>query len=173
MTLPLMASAARIWKRSNTSSIRQKPTRFPYSCHAQFGTSGIGAPPAGGVRTVRGMVSRGFHSSTFTITHTTRRAPLGSTSRGRSFIAEYEMRSVGSIVTSPFSRSEYVLASSVPREAVHAHRCVVEHCGAFTPREALSQLLELVPEDSVRTRKAIDREVALEHATPRTEVIDH
>src|SRR2546422_3372230 len=93
MTLPLMANAARIWKRSNTSSIRQKPTRFPYSCHAQFGTSGIGAPPAGGVRTVRGMVSRGFHSSTFTITHTTRRAPPGSTSRGRSFIAEYEMRS--------------------------------------------------------------------------------
>src|SRR3989442_3292337 len=104
MTLPLMANAARIWKRSNTSSIRQKPTRFPYSCHAQFGISGIGAPPAGGVRTVRGMVSRGFHSSTFTISHTTRRAPFGSTSRGRSFIAEYDMRSVGSIVTSPFSR---------------------------------------------------------------------
>ena len=34
---------------------RQKPTRLPYSCHAQFGMSGIGEPPAGGVSTVRGI----------------------------------------------------------------------------------------------------------------------
>ena len=36
--------------------MRQKPTRLPYSCQAQFGMSGIGAPPAGGVSTVRGIV---------------------------------------------------------------------------------------------------------------------
>ena len=32
--------------------MRQKPTRFPYSCHAQFGISGVGDPP-GEVRIVR------------------------------------------------------------------------------------------------------------------------
>ena len=40
---------------SNTLTKRQKPTRLPYSCQAQFGTSGIGEPPAGGVSTVRGI----------------------------------------------------------------------------------------------------------------------
>ena len=35
--------------------MRQKPTRLPYSCQAQFGMSGIGEPPAGGVSTVRGI----------------------------------------------------------------------------------------------------------------------
>jgi len=75
-------------KSSNISTIRQNPTRLPYSCHAQFGMSGIGAPPAGGVRTVRGIVSLGSHSSTLTMTHTTSRAPLGKTSGRRSGIAE-------------------------------------------------------------------------------------
>ena len=69
------------------SSRRQKPTRLPYSCHAQFGMSGIGDPPAGGVSTVRGIASRGFHSSTLTITHTTMRAPSGNARRGRSAMA--------------------------------------------------------------------------------------
>ena len=36
-------------------SSRQNPTRLPYSCQHQFGMSGIGEPPAGGVSTVRGM----------------------------------------------------------------------------------------------------------------------
>jgi len=52
------------------SSMRQNPTRFPYSCQAQFGMSGIGAPPAGGVSTVRGNGCVGSHSSTLTMTHT-------------------------------------------------------------------------------------------------------
>src|SRR6266566_3414095 len=101
MALPLMASAARMLKRSSTSSILQKPTRLPYSCHAQFGISGIGEPPAGGVRTVRGIGSRGFHSSTLTITHTASRAPPGSVSRGRVVIGEYVNRPVGSIPDPP------------------------------------------------------------------------
>src|SRR6185369_10164492 len=83
-------------RRSNTSSMRQNPTLLPYSCQAQFGMSGIGDPPAGGVSTVRGIVSSGFHSSTFTMTQTTSRAPPGNARRGRSLIAEYAQRSVGS-----------------------------------------------------------------------------
>jgi hypothetical protein len=95
---PLTASTARIRWSSIASSMRQKPTRLPYSCHAQFGMSGIGAPPAGGVSTVRGIGSRGFHSSTLTMTQTTSRALSGSMSRGRCVIAEYSNRSVGSMV---------------------------------------------------------------------------
>ena len=88
MAEPLMASAAGMRNSSNTSSMRQKPTRLPYSCQAQFGMSGIGEPPAGGVSTVRGIGWRMSHSSTLTMTHTARRAPLGKTSRGRSVMAE-------------------------------------------------------------------------------------
>src|SRR5215213_5889925 len=94
---PLMARTAGTAKSSKTSSIRQKPTRLPYSCHAQFGMSGIGEPPAGGVRTVRGIALLMSHSSTLTITQTASRAPPGSVSFGRSAIEEYAIRSVGSI----------------------------------------------------------------------------
>src|SRR5215469_16166482 len=103
MAEPLIASTAGILKSSRTFTNRQKPTRFPYSCQAQFGMSGIGEPPAGGVRTVRGMVSRGFHSSTLTITQTASRAPPGNSSRGLSLIGEYEIRSWGSILGPPAS----------------------------------------------------------------------
>ncbi len=68
--------------------MRQKPTRLPYSCQAQFGMSGMGDPPAGGVSTVRGMVWSMSHSSTLTITQTAMRAPPGSLSGGRSLIGE-------------------------------------------------------------------------------------
>src|SRR5579872_5987096 len=93
-----MASTPGILKASNTSSRRQKPTRLPYSCQAQFGISGEGEPPAGGVSTVRGMVSFASHSSTLTITHTAMRAPFGSFSGGRAMIGEYSIRSVGNIL---------------------------------------------------------------------------
>ena len=73
---------------SSTLTRRQKPTRLPYSCHAQLGTSGIGEPPAGGVSTVRGIGCVGSHSSTLTMTHTTMRAPSGSLSGARSVMAE-------------------------------------------------------------------------------------
>ena len=88
MAQPLIASTPGIWNSSNTLSIRQKPTRLPYSCQHQFGMSGVGAPPAGGVSTVRGMVSFGSHSSTLTITQIAMRAPPGSFSAGRSAMAE-------------------------------------------------------------------------------------
>ena len=67
---------------------RQKPTRLPYSCQAQFGMSGIGEPPAGGVSTVRGIGCVGSHSSTLTMTHTAMRAPSGNLSGGRSVMGE-------------------------------------------------------------------------------------
>ena len=76
---------------SNSSKIlvkRQKPTRLPYSCQAQLGTSGLGEPPAGGGSTVRGIGCVGSHSSTLTITHTTMRAPSGRLSGARSVIGE-------------------------------------------------------------------------------------
>jgi hypothetical protein len=73
---------------ASTSSIRQKPTRLPYSCQAQLGISGIGAPPAGGVSTVRGIGRVGSQSSTLTISQIASRAPCGSVSFGRSAMAE-------------------------------------------------------------------------------------
>ena len=57
--------------------------------------------PAGGVSTVRGMVSLASHSSTLTITQTAMRAPFGSFSGARSEIGEYTMRSVGNMVMPP------------------------------------------------------------------------
>src|ERR1700686_3013351 len=92
-----MAITPGILNSSNTLTKRQKPTRLPYSCQAQFGTSGIGEPPAGGVRTVRGIACVGSHSSTATITQTALRAPSGSLSGERSVIGEYAKRSVGSV----------------------------------------------------------------------------
>src|SRR6058998_636664 len=94
---PLIARTARMRNRSRTSNILQKPTRLPYSCHAQLGISGSGDPPAGGGRTVRGMVSRGFHSSTLIMTQTTSRPLAGNARRGRSLMAEYSRRSIGNI----------------------------------------------------------------------------
>src|SRR4029078_2890454 len=64
--------------------------------------SGIGAPPAGGVITVRGMVCVGSHSSTLVIVHTTMRAPFGSFSGLRFMMAEESRRSFGSMPTLGF-----------------------------------------------------------------------
>src|SRR3954466_5424204 len=88
MAQALIANTPGVWNSSNTLSIRQNPTRLPYSCQHQFGISGTGAPPAGGVSTVRGMVSLESHSSTLTITQIAIRAPPGNFSGGRSVIAE-------------------------------------------------------------------------------------
>src|ERR1700751_2144968 len=92
-----MASTPGMAKASNISTNRQKPKRLPYSCQAQFGTWCIGAPPAGGVITVRGIGWVASHSSTLMTTHTAMRAPFGSLSAGRSATGENGSRSVGSI----------------------------------------------------------------------------
>src|ERR1700742_223646 len=93
-----MARTAGVLNSSNTFRMRQNPTRLPYSCQAQFGMSGLGEPPAGGVSTVRGIVCLISHSSILTITHTAIRAAFGNLSGGRVAIGEYEMRSVGNMV---------------------------------------------------------------------------
>src|SRR6516165_6097764 len=77
--------------------MRQNPTRLPYSCQHQLGMSGIGEPPAGGVRTVRGIGCVASHSSTLTMVHTAMRAPSGSLSGARFVMGEYVSRSEGSI----------------------------------------------------------------------------
>src|SRR5687767_11819990 len=87
-TEPLMASVAFIECFCRASRKRQNPTRMPYSCHDQFGRSGSSGCPYGGGSTVRGMLRSIDHSSTLTMVHTARRAPLGSESGGRSTIAE-------------------------------------------------------------------------------------
>src|SRR2546425_2364483 len=56
---------------------------------------------------------------------------------------------------------------------IYTGRGVVEHRAAITRREILRQLLELVPQHRVGTRESVDREVALEHAARRGEVVDH
>ena len=86
--MPLIASAALISRESRISIKRQKPTRLPYSCQAQFGMSGIGAPPAGGVSTVRGIGWSMSHSSTLTMVQTIMRAPPGSLSAARWVMGE-------------------------------------------------------------------------------------
>ena len=67
--------------------MRQKATRFPYSCHAQFGMSGTFlATPPGGLTTVRGMGSLMTQFSTLMHGQTTTLAPPGNRRGGRSLM---------------------------------------------------------------------------------------
>src|ERR1700744_4383057 len=92
-----MAIEALMPNLSSVSARRQKPTRLPYSCQVQFGMSGVGTPPAGGVFTVRGICELMSHSSMETSTQTATRLPFGKDSFGRRVIGEYEIRSIGNI----------------------------------------------------------------------------
>ena len=80
---------------SKAARMRQMPTRMPYSCQVQLGTSGTGATPPGGGETMRGMARAMSHSSILTTGQTTMRAPPGSLSGGRSTMAENGRRSFG------------------------------------------------------------------------------
>ncbi|MNC85482.1 hypothetical protein D3C83_10820 [compost metagenome] len=73
---------------SSTALMRQKPTRLPYSCQPQCGTSGSSVTPVGGGSTCRGIGRPMSHTSTLTTGHTTTRALSGSRSGGRSTMAE-------------------------------------------------------------------------------------
>src|SRR5271155_4002555 len=92
-----MASVGRIFKRSNNSKKRHTPTRMPYSCQLQFGTSGSCVTPVGGASTWRAIGLPMSQTSRLTMVQNTRRAPFGSFSGGRSTIAEKSARSRGSI----------------------------------------------------------------------------
>src|SRR6185295_19627441 len=96
-----MASVAFSLNELSTSRKRQKPTRMPYSCHAQFGRSGSSGCPNGGDRTVRGIGRSIDHSSTLTIVQTAIRAPPGSGNGLRSTIAEYGTRSDSGMLALP------------------------------------------------------------------------
>ena len=74
--------------RPNSSKKRQNPTRMPYSCQAQFGTSGSSGSPVGAGRTWRAIGRAIDQNSRLTTVQTTIRAPFGRASGGRSTIAE-------------------------------------------------------------------------------------
>jgi len=75
----------RSWK---ARMMRQKPTRLPYSCHAQLPTSGNRTCPCGGIRRRRGIGRVMSQTSTLTMVQTAMRAPLGKDHRGRPAMGE-------------------------------------------------------------------------------------
>src|SRR4051812_49629999 len=81
--------------RRYRSKKRHTPTRMPYSCYAQFGTSGNSTWPVGAGRTCRAIGREMFQTSRLTIVQTTMRAPPGRRNGGRSTIAENGGRSRG------------------------------------------------------------------------------
>src|SRR5579875_176888 len=100
-TRALIATVGRIPSRPNNSKKRHTPTRMPYSCQAQFGTSGSKTCPVGAGRTCRAIGREISQNSRLTIVHTATRAPPGSLSGGRSTIAEYGARSRGITAAAP------------------------------------------------------------------------
>ena len=65
---------------------------MPYSCQAQFGTSGSSTCPVGAGSTCRAIGREIDQNSRLTMVHTTMRAPSGNLSGGRSTIAEKVLR---------------------------------------------------------------------------------
>jgi hypothetical protein len=86
--MPFTAKVAVTLNRPRHSSRRQKPTRMPYSCHAQLGRSGSSGWPIGGGRTVRGIGPSMPQSSTFTMVQTTMRRRLEARAAAGRTIAE-------------------------------------------------------------------------------------
>src|SRR3954471_8000706 len=77
---------------------RQKPTRMPYSCHAQLGTSGSKGTPVGAGSTWRAIGRAMSQTSRFTMVQTITLAPPGNFRGGRSTMAENSARSRGIMV---------------------------------------------------------------------------
>src|SRR5262249_47665186 len=94
-TRALMAIVGWIFCRLNRSKNRHTPTRIPYSCQLQLGTSGRCVMPVGGASTCRAIGLPMSQTSRLTMVQNARRAPPGSLSVGRSTIAEYSARSRG------------------------------------------------------------------------------
>src|SRR5262249_7146055 len=90
-----MATVGCIFCRLNRSKNRHTPTRIPYSCQLQLGTSGRCVMPLGGNSTCRAIGLPMSQTSRLTMVQNIRRAPPGSFSAGRSTIAEYSARSRG------------------------------------------------------------------------------
>ena len=77
MIIPFMARVGVTPYFLNMSRKRQNPTRFPYSCQDQLGTSGKSGCPMGGGRMVQGWALVEPQCSTFIIVQTAIRAPPG------------------------------------------------------------------------------------------------
>ena len=84
----LIATVGLMRRLRNSFSNRQKPTRMPYSCQLQLGTSGSSTAPVGAGSTCRAMARAMSHTSRLTMVQTTTRARPGSLSGGRSTMAE-------------------------------------------------------------------------------------
>jgi hypothetical protein len=84
----LIDTVGRMSSRLNRSKKRHTPTRIPYSCHDQLGTSGSSTCPVGAGSTWRAIGRAMSQTSRLTIGQTTIRAPPGSFNGGRSTIAE-------------------------------------------------------------------------------------
>src|SRR5262245_62891395 len=95
MTRALIDSVGRMPRRLKSSKNRQTPTRMPYSCQLQFGTSGSNVTPVGGGMTCRAIGRAISQTSKLTMLQTMMRPLLGSRSGGRSTIAEYGARWFG------------------------------------------------------------------------------
>ena len=83
-----MASVGLMPRARNSSKNRHTPTRMPYSCQLQCGTSGRSDAPVGAGNTWRGIGRPMSQTSRLTIGHRTRRARPGSRSGGLSTMAE-------------------------------------------------------------------------------------
>src|SRR5579863_6226310 len=96
-----MAIEALMPNLSSVSARRQKPTRLPYSCQVQFGMSGVGTPPAGGVFTVRGIGELMSHSSIETSTQT---ATIRQCKLWPACDRQIGIRSIGNMAARPLTR---------------------------------------------------------------------
>jgi hypothetical protein len=96
-TRAFSARVGLIFKESYRLLKRQNPTRIPYSCHAQFGTSGSNGTPVGAGITCLAMGLDISQTSKLTILQTMTFAPPGNFSGGRSTIAENGALSEGCI----------------------------------------------------------------------------
>src|SRR6516162_228276 len=95
MTRALIDRVGRMPRRLKSSKNRQTPTRMPYSCQLQLGTSGSSEMPVGGGITCRAMGREISQTSRLTMLQTMIRPLLGSRNGGRSTIAEYGARWLG------------------------------------------------------------------------------
>src|SRR5271169_5594799 len=113
----------------NRSKKRHTPTRMPYSCQLQFGTSGRCVTPAGGPSTWRAIGLPMSQTSRLTMVQNTSRALLGSFSAGRSTIAENSARSRGSIGLSLFLFAFFLAGFFIRHPRPADSRCLNDASG--------------------------------------------
>src|SRR5580700_2951997 len=135
-TRAVIASVGRIFKRLNRSKKRHTPTRMPYSCQLQFGTSGMSVCPVGGASTCRAIGLPMSQTSRLTMDQNTSRLRPGSFSGGRSTIAENSERSRGSIGFVRLLVMRFFIGRVLPgrrrRKIIRRQRYLRQLCRHFT-----------------------------------------